>query len=107
MAPPIKCHDVDDIRGQLKLVGWLYNLSLFIPFFNEEAPLYKQYGRGGIILLLILKRRPHFIGLIFGGGWLSVFMSKNMLEVGLSLTLWSMFYLEGWSSRSSYFIGVA
>ena len=34
-------------------------------------------------------------------------MSKTMLEVGWSFILWSMLYLEGRSSRSSYFIGVA
>ena len=36
-----------------------------------------------------------------------LFMSKTMLEVGWCFILWSMLYLEGWSSRSSYFIGVA
>ena len=30
-----------------------------------------------------------------------------MLEVGWSFILWSMLYLEDWSSRSSYFIGAA
>ena len=38
---------------------------------------------------------------------MSLFMSKTMLEVGWSFILCYMFYLEGWSSRSSYFIGVA
>ena len=34
-------------------------------------------------------------------------MSKTTLEVGWSFILWPMLYLEGWSPRSSYFIGVA
>ena len=36
-----------------------------------------------------------------------LFMVKTMLGVGWSFILWSMLFLEGWSSRSSYFIGVA
>ena len=36
-----------------------------------------------------------------------LFMSTTMLEVGWSFILWSMFYLDGWSSRLSYFIGEA
>ena len=40
-----------------------------------------------------------------GGDFL--FISKTTLEVGWSFILWSMLYLEDWSSRSSYFIGVA
>ena len=36
-----------------------------------------------------------------------LFMPKTMLEVGWSVILWSMLYLEGWPSRSSYFISVA
>ena len=32
-----------------------------------------------------------------------LFMSKTMLEVGWSFILWSMLYLEGWSSRSKLF----
>ena len=34
-------------------------------------------------------------------------MPKTMQEVGWSFIFWSVLYLEGWSSRSSYFIGVA
>ena len=36
-----------------------------------------------------------------------LFMSKTMREVGWSFVLWSMLYLEGWSSRLTYFIGAA
>ena len=68
--------------------------------------------------MVILERRPHFIGLfreeapfywvnLGGGWWVFLFMSKTMLEVGWSFILCYMFYLEGWSYRSSYFIGVA
>ena len=34
-------------------------------------------------------------------------MSKTTLEVGWSFILWSMLYLDGWSSISSYFIDAA
>ena len=37
-ATPIKCLDLDDISGQLKLEGWLYNGLIFYALFNEEAP---------------------------------------------------------------------
>ena len=63
-ATPIKCHDLDDISGHMKLLGWLYNVFIFDAFFNEEAPFYTQFGRGGTILLVILERRPHFIGFL-------------------------------------------
>ena len=46
-------------------------------------------------------------GLIWEVGGVILFMSKTMLEVGLSFILWSMPYREGWLLRSSYFIGVA
>ena len=35
---------------------------IFYAFFREEAPFYRQFGRGGTILLVILERRPLFIG---------------------------------------------
>ena len=83
-ATPIKCLDLDDICGQLNLEGWLYNVLIFYALFNEEAPFYKQFGRGGTILLIILARRPHFIGYFreeapfywvnLGGGWCSFFI---------------------------------
>ena len=70
----------------------------FISNFGEETPFYWLFQRGGTIFWVN-----------FGGGWWSffLFMSKTVLEVGYSFILWSMLYLEGWSSRSSYFIGVA
>ena len=61
-ATPIKCLDLDDTNGQLKLEGWLYIVLIFYTIFTEEAPFYWQFERGGTILLVILERRPHFIG---------------------------------------------
>ena len=117
-ATPTKCLDLDDTSGQLKQEGWLYIVLILYALFNEEAPFYWQFGRGGTILLVILERRPFFISYLseeapfcwanLGGGWGSIlFMSKTMLEVGWSFILWSMLYMEGWSSRSSYFLSVA
>ena len=40
----------------------MYNVLIFYALFNEEAPFYKQFGSGDTILLVILERRPHFIG---------------------------------------------
>ena len=63
--------------------------------------------------MTISERRPHFIGYLreeepFYWWWsFSVLMPKIMLEVGCSVILWSMLYLESYQSRSSYFIGVA
>ena len=68
--------------------------------------------------MVILVRRLHFIDYLgqeapfcwvnLRGCWSSFsFMSKTMLGIGWSFILWSMLYLEGWSFRSSYFIGVA
>ena len=34
------------------------------------------------------------------------FLSVTILAVGKCSILWSMLYLEGWSSRYSYFMGV-
>ena len=70
------------------------------------------------LLYPFLMRRHHFIGNfreevpLYWVNWGDasgpfLFMSKTMLEVGWSIILWSIFNLEGWSSRWSYFIGVA
>ena len=69
----------------------------FIGNFGEEAPFYWPFQGGGTILLGKFGRR--MVGFLF--------MSETMLEVGWSFILCYMFYLEGWSSRSSCFIGVA
>ena len=76
-ATPMKCLILEDTSGQLKLEGWLYLLFLFFyTLFNEEAPFYWQFARGGTILLVILVRRPHFIGSLVNlvGGWWSFFI---------------------------------
>ena len=79
-ATPIKCLDLDDNSGQLKLESWLYIDFIGYTLFHEEAPFYRQLG-GGIILLVIMERRPHFTGYFggeapfywvnLGGGWWS------------------------------------
>ena len=78
-ATPIKCLDLDDTNGQLKLEGWLYIALIFYILFDEAAPFYWQFWRGGPILLAFRERRPHFIGYLreegpfywvnLGGGW--------------------------------------
>ena len=52
-ATPIKCVDLDDTNGQLKLEGWLYIVLFFIFFIYDEAPFYREFGRVGSILLVI------------------------------------------------------
>ena len=71
----------------------------FIGFWREEAPFYWLLERGGTVLL------SKSIWEEVGGFFL--FMSKTMLEVGWSVILCPKLYMEGWSSRSSYVIGVA
>ena len=108
-ATPMKCLDQDNISAQLKLEGWLYNVLSFYLY---------SFQRRGTLLQVILERRLHFIGYLreeqpfywvnLRGSWRSfLFISKTRLEVGWCVILWSILYLEGWSSRSSYFIGVA
>ena len=48
---PIKCIDLDNTNGQLKLEGWLHDALIFMTIY-----------RGGTILLAISGRRHHFIG---------------------------------------------
>ena len=61
-ATPKKCLDLDVTSGQFKQEGCLYKDLICHAFFNEDAPFYWQFGRGGTISLAILERRPHFIG---------------------------------------------
>mgnify|MGYP001800828951 FL=1 len=57
MATPITSLDLDDISAQLMLEGCQYNVLFSYTLFNEEAPFYEQFGRGGTILWVILERR--------------------------------------------------
>ena len=88
-ATPIKCLDRDDTSSQLKLEGWLY-----IIFIVHSLPFSTRRHR------IVLETWEEV-------GGVSLFKSKTTLEVGWSFNLWSKLYLEGWASRSSYFIGVA
>ena len=38
-ATPIKCFNLGDTSGQLKLEGWLYIVFIFYTLCNEEAPI--------------------------------------------------------------------
>ena len=60
-ATPIKCHDQDYTTGQLKLSGWLYTVFIFYTICIEQAPSYWQFGKRAPNLLVILKRRHHFV----------------------------------------------
>ena len=66
---PLKCLDLDDNSGQLKLEGWLYVVFIAYTLFHEEALFFWQLEggimviwRGGLILLAISEGRHHFIG---------------------------------------------
>ena len=75
------------LRGH-KFIGIFGEMMPYLNvYLREEAPLnWVSSGRG----------RRSFL-----------FMFKIMLDVGRSFILCSMIYPEGWSFRSSYFIGVA
>ena len=67
--------------------------------------------------MVIFERRPQFIWYLreeasfywlnLGGGLVEFFYLRPKLVVGWSFISWSMLYLEGRSSRTSYFCGVA
>ena len=61
MTIPLKCLDLDDTSGQLKLkVGLYIFLILYTIFIEELAPSHWQFGRGSIILLTVWNWRPNF-----------------------------------------------
>ena len=89
-------------------IPFLMMRHLFISNLGEEEPFYWQFWRGGPRFIGYLREEACFYRVYPEGGWWGfLFMSKTMLEVGWKFILWSMLFLEGWSSRSSYFIGVA
>ena len=69
------------------------------------------------MLFIVLERRPHFIGymreeapILLGNFWRTfeefIYLCPKLCW-RLAGVLWSTLDLEGWSSRSSYFICVA
>mgnify|MGYP001800620095 FL=1 len=55
---PIKCRNLDDTSGQLKLEGWRDIFFIAYTLFHKEAPCYWQLGGWGSILLVTVERRP-------------------------------------------------
>ena len=107
------------------MVNWSwragFQLSLFCYIFvnEDEAPFHWQIRRDGtmLLLLVILERKPLIYWLFerggtillinLGGGWWTciVHVQLNCWKwAGVSFYIWSMLYLEDWSS--SYFIGL-
>ena len=82
---------------------------LFYTLFNEEPPFYKiLWVRRHHFISYLREEEPfYWVNLGVVGGVFFLFMPKTMLEVGWNVISWSMLYLEGWSSRLSYFIGLA
>ena len=63
MTIPLKCLDLDDPSGQLKLkVGLYIFLILYTVFIEELAPSHWQFERGNTILLTVWNWRPNFNG---------------------------------------------
>ena len=101
------------------VVNWSWRAGciffLFFKLFNEEALCHWQIRRDGTIYLVILERKPLIYWQFERGG--TILLGKfrkrlvdlycscpiKLLEVGWSLILWPMLYLEGW--LSSDFIG--
>ena len=53
---PIKCIDLDNTNGQLKLEGWLHDVLIFMTLYRE-ALFYWLFQGGGTILLGTFSRR--------------------------------------------------
>ena len=76
---PIKCLDLGDTSGQLKLDGLLY-IFLFLCWLHGQ----------GTILLAIRERRTHLIRLYERVSTISY------IYFGLSRILFTMLYLDDW-----------
>ena len=71
----------------MRRLDFIGNLDEEPPFdyLREKAPFWEEVG--GLFFVYV--------------------QNYYMLEVGWSFLLWSKLYLEGWSSRSIYFLSVA
>ena len=98
--------------------SWLFNVLIFYYHFNEEAPIHKQFGIRGTILLAILERRPQLTGYLreeapfycvnLGRGWWSFFIFVQKYAGGWPEFPFVVHTLPGGLLiQRSYFIGVA
>ena len=100
---PIKCIDLDNTNGQLKLEGWLHDVLIFmtlyrgrhyfIGYFREEAPFYWVRLAGGWSSFFIYVQD-------YAGGWLEFVFMDNVLLGGLVILI-KLFYWCGLNSNET------
>ena len=71
---------------------WMADCILFLiltQFTYSGSLIFWQFWVGDTILLVIMEKRAHFIG----------YLKEEVAFYLFCFIIWSMLYLEGWSSR--------